>query len=83
MAPNTHVFSAPSTFERPRSSNRSACFVRNPNESLTNIDVPTVDGIYLGMDDRRGGYLAYVPQWNKHSRPVYVLGHGHSVREKD
>jgi len=43
------------------------CFVRDPNESHTKIDVPTVDAIYLGMDDRRGGYLAYVPQWKRYT----------------
>ena len=46
---------------------RMICFVRDPNESHTKIDVPTVDAIYLGMDDRRGGYLAYVPQWKRYT----------------
>jgi len=43
------------------------CFVRNPNESHTKLDVPTVDAIHLGIDDRRAGYLAFVPQWKRYT----------------
>ena len=31
------------------------------------IDVPTIDAIHLGIDDRRAGYLAFVPQWKRYT----------------
>jgi hypothetical protein len=46
---------------------RMICFVHDPNESHTKLDVPTVDAIHLGMDDRRNGYLAFVPQWKRYT----------------
>jgi len=46
---------------------RMICYARNPNESHTKIDVPTVDAIHLGIDDRRAGYLAFVPQWKRYT----------------
>ena len=46
---------------------RIVCFVRGEKESLTKIDVPTVEGIYLGIDHRRQGYFAYVLTWKRFS----------------
>ena len=44
---------------------KMVCFVRDKKESLTKIDIPTVDAIYLGIDHQRGGYYAYVPSWRR------------------
>jgi len=46
---------------------RVTCYVRDKKESLTKIDIPTVDGIHLGIDHLRGGYYVYVPSWKRFS----------------
>ena len=43
------------------------CFVRDKKESLTKIDIPTVEAIHFGIDHLRGGYYVYVPAWKRFS----------------
>ena len=43
------------------------CYVRDKKESLTKIDIPTVEAINLGIDHLRGGYYVFVPAWKRFS----------------